>query len=224
MKQLIIKIIDFFFDSLFPINHSDRLLLSMSEEKAYLDLPKAPETPYHFIKSIFAYKNRLVTSLIWNIKYKKSAKALKIGGYALYRHICENWHLHLDKIILLPIPISHRRRNERGYNQCELLLDQVKKLDATQNLTFSYNLIKRKIHKDRQTLKNRSKRLSDAKNIFEIDFAELEKLQDSTKEVDQQVKIIIVDDVVTTGSTMREAVELMRSVGFKDVSGVSLAH
>jgi len=224
VKQLIIKIIDFFFDSLFPINHADRLLLSMSEEKAYLDLPKAPETPYHLIKSIFAYKNSLVTSLIWNIKYKKSTKALEIGGYALYRYICKNWYLHLYKIVLLPIPISHRRRNERGYNQCELLLDQVKKLDATQNLTFSYNLIKRKIHKDRQTLKNRSKRLSDAKNIFEIDFAELEKLQDSTKEVDQQVKIIIVDDVVTTGSTMREAVELIRSVGFKDVSGVSLAH
>lgn len=224
MKQLITKIIDFFFDSLFPINHADRLLLSMSEEKAYSDLPKAPETPYHFIKSIFAYKNSLVISLIWNIKYKKSAKAVEIGGYALYRHICENWYLHLDEIILLPIPISHRRRNERGYNQCELLLNQVKKLDKTQNLTFSYNLIKRKIHKDRQTLKNRSMRLEDAKNIFEIDFAELEKLQGATKEVDKQVKIIIIDDVVTTGSTMREAVELIRSVGFKDVSGVSLAH
>lgn len=199
----------------------------MSEEKAYLDLPKAPETPYHFIKSIFTYKNSLVTSLIWNIKYKKSAKALEIGGYALHRYISENYNLannQSKQILLVPIPISVRRKNERGYNQCELLLDQVKKLDATQNLTFSYNLIKRKIHKDRQTLKNRSKRLSDAKNIFEIDFAELEKLQDSTKEVDKQVKIIIVDDVVTTGSTMREAIELMRSVGFKDVSGVSLAH
>ncbi len=228
MKQLVTKLINFFtsiiFESLFPNSQSDQILLSMTKEKAYTDLPRAPATPYQFIRSIFAYKNDLVTSLIWNIKYKKSAKALEIGGYALYQYIADNFDFNSVKVILIPIPISHRRRNERGFNQCELLLNEVQKIDKNINLVFSFGLIKRKIHQDRQTLKKRSSRIEDAKNIFEIDSPELEKLKSSTRQINKQVKIIIIDDVVTTGSTMREAVELIKSVGFEDVSGISLAH
>lgn len=218
MVQIIYKMLQSFLDSLFPFKKSDQLLFSLSKEEAYLQLPPAPKPPYNFIKSIFAYKNEVVTSLIWNIKYKKSVKAVEIGGYALYKKILSTFETKKDKILIIPIPISQKRRNERGYNQCELLLAEIQKLDINHELLYSVNLLKRKIHKDRQTLKNRQKRLENAKQIFEINKIELEKI----KKV--QYKIIIIDDVVTTGSTLKEAINLLRSAGFDDVSGLSLAH
>lgn len=104
------------------------------------------------------------------------------------------------------------------------MVDEVIKLDTHKTILFSHNLLCRKIHKDRQTLKNRSERLEDAKRIFEINTIELEKLRATISQYSRPIKIIIIDDVVTTGSTMREAVETVRSAGFEDVVGLSIAH
>ena len=41
---------------------------------------------------------------------------------------------------------------------------------------------------------------------------------------DKETMAIIIDDVVTTGSTMREAVHAMRNAGFANAWGLSIAH
>lgn len=232
MLKIIGQIFHFLLDSLFPIKNLDRILFSLSKEQAYTSLRPSPPTPFNFIKSVFAYKDELVKCMVWNIKYKKSAKALEIGGYALHRYISETFDLannESQQILLIPIPISTRRKNERGYNQCELLIDEIIKFDidnSSKKLIFSKNLLKRKIHRDRQTLKNRNRRLEDAKKIFEIKLSEIQRIEFATKLpiTTDKLQVIVIDDVVTTGSTMKEAVELLSSIGFKNVSGISLAH
>lgn len=232
MLKIIDQIFHFLLDSLFPIKNLDRILFSLSREQAYTSLRPSPPTPFHFIKSVFAYKDELVKRMVWNIKYKRSKKALEIGGYALHRYISETFDLannESQQILLIPIPISTRRKNERGYNQCELLIDEIIKFDidnSSKKLIFSKNLLKRKIHRDRQTLKNRNRRLEDAKKIFEIDPSELQRIEFATKLpiTTDKLQVLVIDDVVTTGSTMKEAVELLSSIGFKNVSGISLAH
>jgi predicted amidophosphoribosyltransferase len=47
----------------------------------------------------------------------------------------------------------------------------------------------------------------------------INKASGSTK-----VRVLVIDDVVTTGSTIKEAVELLRSADFGDTTGISLAH
>ncbi len=217
-------IFQLFLDALFPKNAETDRLLTFSNEKAYETLPPAPKTPYPFIISIFAYKNSLVKNLIWNIKYKKSQKALEIGGFAFFKKISTLFDLENESVLIVPIPISQKRRNERGFNQCELLLDEIIKLDTQGKLLFSKHLLKRKVHKDRQTLKNRAERLADAKQIFELDQSELEKIKSNETKLGEKLRIIVIDDVVTTGSTIKEAVDLLRSAGFGDVTGISLAH
>jgi predicted amidophosphoribosyltransferase len=163
---------------LFPSSKTDAKLFSYDKKLAIETLPPAPDSPIISSQSIFAYKNDLVKSLIWNIKYKKSAKAIEIGGYALYLRIIKiAKEIKAKQILLVPIPISHRRKNERGYNQCELLLNKIlefndisEKYDEKLNIIACNDLINRVIHKDRQTLKDRSHRLKDAKNIFEINL------------------------------------------------------
>ncbi len=217
-------------EALFPSSKTDKKLFSYNKELAVEMLPVAPASPIISAQSIFAYKNDLVKSLIWNIKYKKSAEAIEIGGYALYLRIIKiAKEIEAKQILLVPIPISHRRKNERGYNQCELLLNKILEfndISDKSSLIVCNDLIKRVIHKDRQTLKDRSHRLEDAKNIFEINEKILgqlkEKLYKSNSGFD--IPVIIVDDVITTGSTIKEAILTLKKAGFSNVIGLSLAH
>jgi predicted amidophosphoribosyltransferase len=221
-------------EALFPSSKADKKLFSYNKELAVEMLPVAPDSPIISAQSIFAYKNDLVKSLIWNIKYKKSAKAIEIGGYALYLRIIKiAKKIEAKQILLVPIPISHRRKNERGYNQCELLLNKIiefnnisDKSNNKPNIMACNDLIKRVVHKDRQTLKDRSHRLEDAKNIFEVNEEILGQLKENLEKSNGNFNIpaIIIDDVITTGSTIKEAITTLEKAGFNNVRGLSLAH
>ena len=221
-------------EAIFPSSKTDNLLFSYSKERALEILPPAPVSPITFTQSIFAYKNDLVKSLIWNIKYKKSTKALEIGAYAMYLEIIKiAKSIKAKQVLLIPIPISYRRKNERGYNQCELLLNKIVEFDnnlsksSNEQIIISCNdLLYRTTHKDRQTLKDRSHRLEDAKNIFGIHQESLDRLKIELDKLNAgfETVVIVIDDVITTGSTIKEAIMTIEKVGFKNIRGLSLAH
>lgn len=233
-------------DSLFPISNTDKLLFSYTPEQALQYLNKSTKTPFPDTYSIFSYKEKIVTRLIWNIKYKKSPEAIKIGAYALFQKILQitNNKQTKEKILILPIPITQRRKNERGYNQCELLLDELKKLDSKDLLEYKRDFLIRIHHQDRQTLKNREERLKDSKGVFSVNKMATEaiiskiktdnekktlakghsNLNSNVNTTFEKIPVIIIDDVITTGSTMKEAMETLKSAGFSRVIGISLAH
>ena len=201
-------------EALFPVSGAEKELFSLTPEKALNELPAAPAPPIINAASIFAYKDDRVAKLVWNIKYKKSMRAVEIGGYALYRELLTS---DLSKVIIVPMPITPRRRRERGFNQCELLVDEIARLDEERRFIIEKYLLKRIHHASRQTLKDRGDRLESAKGIFATG-------QEVAERFPRDSKIIIIDDVITTGSTMREAIEILRNAGFEDVVGLSLAH
>jgi ComF family protein len=220
------KIFQIIIDSLFPTAKEEDRLANFDPQQYYDFAPKAFVSPIQNTSAIFAYQYPLTKQLIWNIKYKKIEKAINIGAYALYKEIQNIYKQNDQKIILIPIPISRRRKNERGFNQCELLCQKILDLNNQSQpkirLDLASNLLKRKVHQNRQTLKNRANRLSDSKDIFEIDpialktFAENHDLS--------SVNILVIDDVITTGSTIKEALENLKSSGFEIVYGLALAH
>ena len=166
--------------------------------------------------SIFAYKDERVSKMIWHIKYKKSEKATAIAGYAISQKLIEigsSDNRSLSDIIIIPMPITTRRRLERGYNQCELIVDRVKSYLDVSRCDLALTRIH---HSSRQTLKNRTDRLKNAKGIFYADPKYIDQYKDAT--------VIIIDDVITTGSTMKEALETLRAAGYRDVRGLSVAH
>lgn len=214
-------------NSLFPVSKLDKDVLSLKPEQALVQLTKSSRPPLDKTRSVFAYKDPLVTKLIWNIKYKKSEKALKIGAYALYLEIIKLYS-SLDnsftndstKIIIVPIPSSRRRLNERGFNQTELLADYIKALDTENLMTIRKDLLLRQHYQQRQTLKDREERLENAKGIFSINtYAMNEMLKQDNCNI-----IVVLDDVITTGSTIGSAIGLLNANGFKKVYGLSLAH
>jgi ComF family protein len=218
-------------DSLFPRSSAELKSLSYSPEEAWNKLPRAPEPLLADAFSIFAYKDERVSKLIWNIKYKNSKPAVAIGGYSLHKQFSEflqkgtdaSFSLSLRNIIIVPIPITQRRKNERGYNQCELLVDEMKRLDTDNKLTIRKDLLERIHHLSRQTLKNRKDRLKSAKGIFIVNEKAAEEIARGGFEFNNTF-IVIIDDVITTGSTMKEAIATLKNAGFENVFGLSLAH
>lgn len=99
--------------------------------------------------------------------------------------------------IIIPVPIHNKRRNQRGYNQTELISKEISKEFA--NLDYMNILIKNKNAKPQSTL-NREQRIENAKNVYGI------------KEIIniEHKKILIIDDIYTTGSTANECAKILR--------------
>ncbi len=165
------------------------------------------------VKAVLAYKNRITRSLIWNIKFKKDQHAFQCGGYVLYQTLlC--WPKEAQSgYVLIPMPVSKKRRHERGYNQCELLTRAILAYDTRGEYTMRTDILLRKKHIAKQTFQNRQKRLAATKDIFEVARV------DAVKKT-----VIVIDDVITTGSTMREAIISLQNAGYRDVYGLGLAH
>lgn len=129
----------------------------------------------------------------------------------------------VPKIVIIPMPVSKQRRRERGFNQCELLTDEIGELDVKKRLTIVNDLLLRKKNTSRQTLKDRQGRLASAHELFVVDEKIFNRIKSETPEI-VDAMFIIIDDVVTTGSTMKEAVHTMRNVGLTNTWGLSVAH
>ncbi len=209
MHKAFVFIIDIFF----PPSEKELLIRSLSPENFEKKASKAPPPPYSFIFPLFAYKDPLVRELVWQIKYKKNRHAARIAAYALYKKLSE----FSCPITLIPIPISKKRRRERGYNQCELIIDEIITLDSEKRFAKNYELLVRSKHIERQTLKGRAERIEDAKNIFTVTETAV------TRTLIEE-KIILIDDVVTTGSTAKEARETLLRAGYEDVQTITVAH
>jgi len=217
-----------FSEALFPLPEAEREILAMGTTAAFKDLPRAERSPVPEACSVFSYKDDRVWRLIWSVKYKKSIGGTAIAGYALHRVLRSYLAAMTDdavtgdasvmpQIIVVPMPITARRRRERGFNQCELLVEEIGRLDIEKRLIVAKDFLVRKIHKSRQTLKDREERLESAQDIFAVN-----------EEVAQKIKggpmIIIIDDVITTGGTIRDAVATLRKAGFENTWGLSVAH
>lgn len=196
-------------DFIFPPSELELKLRSISRDELFKISPKATETEFPFIIAVLSYKNPLVRELIWQIKYKKNKHAIECAGYALYQTLPKLY----SSAILIPIPISNKRRNERGFNQSELIVDEIIRLDKDNRYVANYDLLIRAKNIDKQTFKNRNERIENTKNIFNI-----------VGNIDNNTQIIIIDDVTTTGSTLNEARNKLIEFGFTDVKALTVAH
>ncbi|MEI8249524.1 MAG: hypothetical protein WCG07_03470, partial [Candidatus Taylorbacteria bacterium] len=207
-------------DALFPLSSTERELFSYTPEQALTLLPPAPDysrlaVPLPHTHSLFAYKDPRVSALIWNIKYKKSEPAVVIAGYALTQTLQKEFAQR--PLLIVPLPITNRRRKERGFNQCELIIEEMKKLTSKDSsIYYSDSILERIHHDDRHTLKGRRDRVESASGIFAVDEEIAEKFMVSFKNTHtplRDMSIIVIDDVITTGSTMQEAISTLKKYG-----------
>jgi predicted amidophosphoribosyltransferase len=227
---------DVVLEAIFPIPPAEREVLGMGAIVAFKRLPRAEHPKLGEACSVFAYKDERVSRLIWSIKYKKSRAGASIAGYALYKI---TWFFAAAmpaemRIVVIPMPVSRARRRERGFNQCELIMEEMMKLEDARHtgrdvstsgprrLIFSRDLLLRVRNTSRQTMKDRSERLESIKDIFAVN--EKSVLLPELRRDPLNHFIVVIDDVITTGSTMKDAVDTFRRAGFANTYGLSVAH
>ncbi|HEY4495835.1 MAG TPA: hypothetical protein VJC04_00550, partial [Candidatus Paceibacterota bacterium] len=119
--------------------------------------------------------------------------------------------------LIIPVPLSSKRRRERGFNQCEILLDELTKLDTGNIFEINKNLlIKIKDTSSQTKTDSRASRLKNLRGAFAVS-------EDSGAGAAGR-NIIVIDDVTTTGATLSEAIKTLRRDGARKVLGIALAH
>jgi ComF family protein len=212
MKKIFLTI----FDLIFPRRQNDAAILGISPECFYEKIPRWSNNEiFPLMKAIFRYKDPIAKAMIKELKSSKSKHATRIAAYALANHFEENC---IRNAILIPIPISKKRRKKRGYNQCEFILDffiqEMQARDREITFIVQNDVLERPVDAPKSALKNRAGRLKAAEGIFRTTLT-LSNIQE---------RIIVIDDVITTGSTMHSAMETLRLAGAKEISGIGIAH
>lgn len=114
--------------------------------------------------------------------------------------------------LLVPVPVSDCRLMERGFNQAERLADVLSRRRKVPQLP----LLIRTHHTGKQSFKSRAERLTDMKHAFAENPAVTTQFADWMKRevpLNRPVRIIIVDDIYTTGSTIRACAEIIQQMG-----------
>lgn len=170
-----------------------------------------------WITTLFRYKDNRVRAIIWELKFKNNTRPVGAVASLLYEEILslvsDILVFEADaRFLLIPIPLSPLRRAERGYNQCEYICRAIVEHDASRVLLYAPQWLE----KIRETPDNKkASRQERAQNLSGC-FAADGRVAGTY--------VILIDDVVTTGSTLSEARQTLLSAGATNVLALAIAH
>ncbi|MBU3968634.1 hypothetical protein KJ991_00230 [Patescibacteria group bacterium] len=214
------RIIDAILNFLFPFSEKRKRIESLTAEKVFQKCQKADISDDKNSYSIFSYEDSLIRDMVHFLKYKRNERVAEIFAEILYSELLEKLSemkifKNFDKPVLIPVPLSKKKMRKRGFNQIEFILEEFKKID-TQNFfeTDFKSLIKTKDTLSQTAVKNRRRRMENIRNCFGV--SDVEKIRGRN--------IILIDDVLTTGATMRETKNVLVNSGAKKVFCITIAH
>lgn len=175
--------------------------------------PKCFENPPHFSKSrVVCLFSGCARELVENLKYRgKTASSRDIANLALRVPELDNF---FDGAILVPVPLHWRRRSKRGFNQAELISKYLLKKFPNCLLKIE-NILTRTRNTSTQTILEKSEREKNMRGAFKV-LKRAEKIPKTSR-------LILIDDVMTTTSTMSECARVLKRAGFKNVDAFAFA-
>lgn len=215
----LLRIKELIFDFLFPRSPKLLALETLPPGKLLEILPRSALDESGVV-ALFDYQDALVKELIWEIKYKGNRVLAEKLGFVLYDTIIDelserNVFVKEKSVVLIPMPVSDKRRLERGWNQAELLAGAVKSLDTLGQFKYLPRQLVKIRHTESQT-RTATKR------------ERLENLDNSMLVLNPASVagrfVVLVDDVTTTGATFREAKRALNLAGAKKVLCVAVSH
>jgi len=195
--------------------------------KCLSESPVAERETAKWIFSLYDYRHPPIKKALWLFKYKGKKRLASIFAEIIYDKILEelselsvmeNFH----NVILIPIPLSPKRYQERGYNQAELICKELIKINNLRHgvdlKLESSILIKPKETEHQAHIKDRSNRLKNLSGSFAI------KSNESNKSPIKGRNIILIDDIATTGATLDEAKKTLKKAGARKIIAFTIAH
>ncbi len=154
----------------------------------------------------------VIKKLIHNFKYKSVINIGDIIARIIYRSVnfpsCD---------LLVPIPIHKNKKSKRGFNQSEEIIKSLSKLT---NIPYENLLIKKRNTKSQMSIRNKEERMINLADSFAINESAISQI---LTKIGHESTVILVDDVITTGSTLNECAKILKNNGIKKVIGLALA-
>ena len=164
----------------------------------------------YFDAAVAAYRGRgIVRDVIHEFKYNRQIHL---------RHLVARWlraALDDERLggynfdVIVPVPLHPARQRERGFNQASLLAEIL----SAQTSIRCRPLLKRIRYTTTQTALDRSERMENLHNAFRL-----------RKNADVRgLRVLLIDDVLTTGSTLSECARVMKRAGAISVHAATAA-
>jgi predicted amidophosphoribosyltransferase len=202
-----------------------------------------------WIFPLYDYRHPLIKKSLWLLKYSGKKRLVNVFAENIYDKIIEELSemsllQNFTAPILIPIPLSSKRYHERGFNQAELICEELVRISKRNHLTPNPSpktffgegcpeftegrgevltlakniLIKIKETEHQARIKDRSVRLKNLVGSFAI------KNEARNSEFLKGKNIILIDDITTTGATLNEARKILRQIGARKVIAFTVAH
>lgn len=163
----------------------------------------------HSLAYLKFVKGGKVQKIMHEIKYKNNQELGEMLGRMYGAELRKNGFF--DKFdLILPVPLHKNRLIIRGYNQSDCL---AKGLAESLSIEWRNDILKRGIETESQVAKSRLERYENMQDVFYVENFEGLKNR----------KIVIVDDTLTTGSTLESCVLALNDAGTNNVSIIAMA-
>ncbi len=156
-----------------------------------------------------AYYRGPVRNLIRQLKYHGATVTQELITQ-LIRTYSQHESLYLPPAIITSIPLFSTNQNHRGFNQADVIAQA---LSTSTHYPFVPDILKRSKNTPSQTKLTKLQRQQNMLGAFQI----------NTSENIKNATFIVVDDVFTTGATLREAAKTLKHSGASNVYGFTVA-
>ena len=157
---------------------------------------------------LFKYVGRIKVRLI-NFKFHQKAYIYKSFVNFLIKNekICRFLKSY---DIIIPVPIHYNRKVTRGYNQSALIS---KNIAIKLQINYDEKVLLKRVNNKPQSTKNKQERKNNVIGVYYI----------KNKEKIFNKKVLLVDDIYTTGSTVNECAKVLKTAGAKEIDIFTIA-
>lgn len=157
---------------------------------------------------LFFQKGNACQILLHQIKYKDREDIGERLGALFAKDLKEDGYIEPD--LLIPLPLHPAKFKLRGYNQCHSIARGMQKY---LQIPVGYDTVVRTVANPTQTKKARFERWLNVEHIFEV----------ADRDAIMGRHILLMDDVVTTGSTLEACARTLLEAGAREISIATLA-
>ena len=180
-------------------DNSERICVNCKDREFY----------FNELRSCWAYKG-IGRELVLKLKYY-NADYVKNDISKLLKNKCQEICTFTSNSFLVPVPLHYFGFLVRGYNQAEVIANAIKCASSRSSVV---KLLRGRYKRSQTKLKSsdRTKNVSDAFLCTSL-----------CDNIDKNSKIILIDDVSTTGATSRECCKVLRNAGFTNLNVLTLS-
>jgi len=163
------------------------------------------------------YRHPVLRDLIYHFKYGFVKKLAFPLAKLLAKKLFGLETFPFEEFVFTAVPLHQKRQSWRGFNQAVILGEKLQNLIAKNNLDIDfipYLLLRHRYLKPQMKIRSTAYRKKNIVGCFSINPKYLNKVPK---------KIIIIDDILTTGATLNECAKILKSHGAEKVWGLVIA-